>query len=104
MPSFQGQTRFARHPIDSEELVHLFHDPNRFFIQCIKFHCIDKFSASMRPTRRIHDFGATHLVVGSVSIALEDSFKVSQKLFRPFSVPTKPELEDRRTSRPAILP
>ena len=31
----------------------------------------------MRPTRRIDDFGATHLVVGSVSIALEDSFKVS---------------------------
>ena len=31
----------------------------------------------MRPTRRIDDFGATHLIVGGVSIALEDSFKVS---------------------------
>ena len=58
----------------------------------------------MRPARRMHELWATDMIVSAVTVALQDAFKVAQKLLRTFSLPAQPEVEDHRSARPAVLP
>src|SRR6478609_401993 len=70
----------------------------------MEFDRLKELSPGMSPTRRVHKLGSTEMVVSPVPITLQDSFEVAQEPFGTFPFPTHPEVEDHRSSRPAVLP
>jgi hypothetical protein len=68
----------------------------------IEFDRIEKLSPGMRPTRRMHDLGSTNMIVGPVTITLQDPLEVAQEPFGTF--PTHPKVEDHCSTRSAVLP
>jgi hypothetical protein len=58
----------------------------------------------MRPTRCVDDSGTADMIVGPVTITLEDALEVAQEPFGSFSFATHSKVEDHRSGWPAVLP
>jgi hypothetical protein len=90
--------------IDLKELIYLRDKSDGLLLLWIDLHHLKELAPSMGPTGRMHDIGATHLVVGRIAITLEDTLEVAQKPLRPFPFPTESELEDHRGTGSTVLP
>ena len=58
----------------------------------------------MRPAGGVHQLGPSDMIVGAVTVALEQAFEVAQELLGTFPFPAKPEVKDYRSARMAVLP
>ena len=59
----------------------------------------------MRPAaRRARASGSTDMIVGAVTVALEEAFEVAQEPLGTFAFPAKPEVKDHRSGRMTVLP
>src|ERR1017187_6283218 len=61
-------------------------------------------SFRMRPATRMNDLRSSDLIVGRITIRLQKTFELSQKLFRSIPSSAQTEVEHHRSSRSAILP
>jgi hypothetical protein len=46
----------------------------------------------MSPTRGMHHLRSAHLFIGSIAIALQDTFELTQKALRTFPIPSHAEV------------
>src|ERR1700741_379611 len=52
----------------------------------------------------MHDIGAARVIVGRVTVTLEDALKVAKETPGPFPLPAHAEVEHHHSTRPAIFP
>jgi hypothetical protein len=52
----------------------------------------------------VDDSGSADMIVGPVTVTLEDALEVTQESFGPFSFTTHSKVEDHRSGRLAVLP
>ena len=58
----------------------------------------------MCPAGRVHDVGAADVIVGRVTVTLEDALEVAQETFGSLPFPAHAEVEHHHSTRPAVLP
>src|SRR5258708_22014169 len=58
----------------------------------------------MRPARGATHFWSADLIVGRITVRLQKTFELSQKLFRPIPSSAQTEVEHHRSSRSTVLP
>jgi hypothetical protein len=59
----------------------------------------------MRPARRVDDSGSADVIVGPVTVTLQDALEVTQESFGPFSLTTHSKVENhRRASNDLLFP
>src|SRR6266481_8567752 len=90
--------------IDSKKFIYLRHDPDRALIFGIDFERLEELSPGMRPARCMDDSGSADVIIGPVSVTLEDALEVTQESFRPFSFTTHSKVEDYGPLRATVLP
>ena len=67
-------------------------------------HRLEKLSSSMSPTSGMHHPRPADLVICRISVCLENTFELSQKLPRPIASATQPKVEHNASSGAAVLP
>jgi hypothetical protein len=90
--------------VDRKQLIDTRYDAHRHSIARMKFHRLKKLSASMGPTPGVHHLRAAHLFIGSIAVALQYPFELSQEPLGPFTPAAQAEVKHYISSRSAVLP
>ena len=90
--------------VDGKQLIHPRHDRHRHRILGIQLRRFEKRAACMRPATSMHQLRPTHLLIGCVTVRLQNSFELVQKLFRSVTSAPQAKVEDRRSGRSTVLP
>src|ERR1035438_444809 len=70
----------------------------------IHFHRVDKLAPRVRPTSHVHHLLPANAVVSLISVSLQNSFPLTQKLAWTLPTSAQAELEHRFSTRLAVLP
>jgi len=90
--------------IDCKEFINLCYDPYGCPVLWIELYSLEELPPGVRPTGCMHDPRTTHMIVGRVTVTLQDAFKVSQEPFGTFSLPAHPKIEHHCGPWPTVLP
>jgi hypothetical protein len=99
-----SQRSAASFRVDGKQFVHLSHNRSCNRVTGIQLHRLEKLSSGMGPTSCVYHSRPTDLLVGRISVGLENAFELSQEPLRPIASTTQTEVEHHGSSGATVLP